>query len=351
MPLERPTWWQQPPTSWQALALLPVSLAYAAAVEARWTWVRAERVPVPVICIGNLTVGGAGKTPVALAVAALLSAHGLNPWLLTRGYGGQAQGPLQVEPLIHVASAVGDEALLLARTAPTVVSPDRRKGAHFAVARGADVIVMDDGFQNPTLAKDLSIVVIDAAEGIGNGWVLPSGPLRAPVRFQLDRTDALLVLGRGSAADALAEAMLARGRPVLTGDLVPQGDTLWLKGRRVVAFAGIGRPQKFFSTLEGLGATVVERFAFPDHHTYTREDANRLLAAAQKAGAVLVTTEKDQGRIARSLVLADLVTSVSAVSVAFAASEPQAFAELVLSAVAGRRRPQEPLALAPRISR
>jgi tetraacyldisaccharide 4'-kinase len=189
---------------------------------------------------------------------------------------------------------VGDEPLLLARHAPTVISRNRKAGAAMIERQQAGAIVMDDGFQNPQLAKDFSLIVVDATVGIGNGAVIPAGPLRAPLAFQARRADALLLIGEGAAGEALARRLDLR---VLRGRLAPDADTRWLEAGPVIAYSGIGRPAKFFETLERLGARIAARYAFPDHHDYTPEDAAKLLNHAQQAQARLVTTQKDWVRM------------------------------------------------------
>jgi tetraacyldisaccharide 4'-kinase len=292
------------PAFWRSRGLLPTLLAPSAALYgavAGWRMSRqGERAAVPVICVGNFTVGGAGKTPAALAVAALLAAAGERPAFLTRGYGGSLPGPLRVDPERHGAAEVGDEPLLLARAAPTIMSRDRPAGARLAVEIGAGVVVMDDGLQNPSLLKDLSFAVVDAATGIGNGLPLPAGPLRAPLNAQWPRVDAVILVGDGEAGDALAREAERRGRPVLRARIAPDPAAVaGLGGRRVLAFAGIGRPPKFFETLEACGATVERRHAFPDHHPYTAAEVNGLVAEAAAEGLTPVTTEKDRVRVER----------------------------------------------------
>ncbi len=252
---------------------------------------------VPVICIGNPTVGGAGKTPTALALLAQLKARGDTPFALLRGHGGREAGPLLVDLARHDAAAVGDEALLLAQAAPTVVSRDRVAGARLAVARGASHIVMDDGFQNPSLHKDAAVLVVDGAAGLGNRQVLPAGPLRAPFPAQAARADALLIIGTG-AAGAQVAARAAGQIHVLRGHLVADADdAAALAGRRILAFAGIGRPEKFFDSLRDLNLDVAACRAFPDHHPYTPADLSALQRDARAGGLSLVTTAKDAARL------------------------------------------------------
>src|SRR5262249_33955772 len=217
------------------------------------------------------------KTPTAMAVGRLLAAAAQRPFFLTRGYGGSLAGPVRVDPARHRAGDVGDEPLLLAALAPTVVARDRRAGAAAARESGASVIVMDDGFQNPSLRKDLAIVVLDAARGLGNGRVLPAGPLRAALAAQLARAHALLVLGEGAGAAAVMTAAAARGLPVFHGRLTPDAASVKaMAGKQVLAFAGIGNPQKFFATLTQAGIDVAVKRSFPDHHRYSAADAAAL---------------------------------------------------------------------------
>ncbi|WP_439815564.1 tetraacyldisaccharide 4'-kinase [Zavarzinia sp. CC-PAN008] len=276
---------------WPAAALQPLAWVNAAGGALRQAWTRPARAAVPVICIGNVGAGGAGKTPTARAVAARLRGLGLEPAFLLRGHGGRARGPLLVDPARHDAAHVGDEALLLARDAPTIVARDRVAGAAAAAAAGAGVIVMDDGFQNPALAKTGAILVVDAPVGLGNGRVIPAGPLREPPARAAARADAVLLVGPGNVPSALA------GLPLLRATLEPLAGALDLAGRPVLAFAGIGRPQKFFDTVAGLGARLVGQVAFPDHHPYAPMEVMRLVEAAAAQDALLLTTEKDAVRL------------------------------------------------------
>lgn len=295
--MRAPGFWDAPSPTWPARLLAPLSLLYGA-IAARRMGREGVRAALPVICIGNFTAGGAGKTPTALALAALLRAMGETPAFLTRGHGGRARGPLVVDPARHDHVAVGDEPLLLARAAATIVSPDRPAGAALAAASGASVVVMDDGLQNPSLRKDLAVAVVDGESGVGNGLCLPAGPLRAPRAAQWPRVDALVLMGRGDAGARLADEARARGLPVFRARLAPDRDASErLDGARVLAFAGIGRPEKFFRTLEDCGATLVERVALPDHHAYRPGEAQALLAHARAKGLVPVTTEKDAARL------------------------------------------------------
>jgi tetraacyldisaccharide 4'-kinase len=271
--------------------LSPLGALYAAATArrvARPGW----HAPVPVLCVGNASAGGAGKTTVALDLGERLRLRGVA--FLTRGYGGGARGVVLVDPSRHTAAAVGDEALLLAGVAPTYVAADRAAGARAAVAEGARVLVMDDGLQNPTLRIDAALLAIDGEVGFGNGRPIPAGPLREPVAAAAARCRAAVLIGpdRASARAALPSAL-----PVLRADLVPAPEIAALHGQRALAFAGIGRPGKFFSMLEEAGVVLVGKQPFPDHHRFTATELPSLHAEATRLGAVLVTTPKDAARL------------------------------------------------------
>ncbi|PWC32620.1 tetraacyldisaccharide 4'-kinase [Azospirillum sp. TSO35-2] len=295
--MKTPAFWYQPPGLASAL-LAPLGALYGLAGRRRLAGTAPGRVGAPVVCVGNLVAGGAGKTPVGLALIAALRGRGVAVHALTRGHGGREAGPLRVDSQRHTAADVGDEALLLAAAAPCWVARDRLAGARRAVEAGAGVIVMDDGFQNPALHKDLSLVVADGAVGFGNGRLVPAGPLRERVADGLARADALVVLGE----DRCGLAAQAGGRPLLRARLEPDPQAAAaLAGRDVLAFAGIGRPEKFFATLESLGARLVERVPFADHHPYRPAEIAALIDRAAARGAVPVTTAKDAVRLAPAL--------------------------------------------------
>jgi tetraacyldisaccharide 4'-kinase len=289
-------WWRK--AGLEAALLAPLGWAYGAVAARRMTS-PGERVDAPIVCIGNPTVGGAGKTPTALALAALLAGKCYRPAILTRGYGGALAGPVRVDTTQHDAGDVGDEALLLARAFPTIVAQDRVSGARAALEEGANVIIMDDGFQNPALVKDLSILVVDAARGIGNGRAFPAGPLRAPLKPQLAAAQALLVIGDANEpVDRLAAQASGAGLRVFHGRLRPDPAAVTdLAEQHVLAFAGIGDPEKFFRTLDHSGIAAPVRRGFPDHHRYTDAEATHLLEEAAREGLVLLTTEKDAMRL------------------------------------------------------
>lgn len=330
--MREPQFWWRPAGTLASFLLAPVSAVYGA-IAARRMAQSGGSVGIPVLCIGNLTLGGSGKTPAAIAVARKLAAAGQNPFLLTRGYGGRLRGPVRIDPECHRAIDVGDEALLLADVAPTVVATDRLAGAKLARSEGAGIIVMDDGFQNPSLAKTRSIVVVDGRRAIGNGKVFPAGPLRAPLATQLALADAVLIVGSCSAAAAnLATRLCARGVPVFHGRLEPDQTAVeGLRGQSVLAFAGIGDPEKFFATLEGAGIDVRERRRYADHHVYLRPEAEDILASADRGGLVPVTTEKDRVRLQGDIAVAELAATARSLPVTLVIDEAAAFDELILA--------------------
>ena len=289
-----------PPAFWQHGVRSPLP-ALLSPIEAVVTFVAARRAarrgwvaPVPVLCCGNVTVGGGGKTTLALELAARLKARGLAVHFLTRGYGGAARSTLLVDPALHTAELVGDEALLLAGCAPTWVGANRSQSARRATASGAQVIVMDDGLQNPTLARSFSFLAIDGPTGFGNGHVLPAGPLREPVAAALARVHAAVMIGH-DATDARDK--LPATLPVLRANLVPGNTIGKLAGTRLLAFAGIARPSKFFAMLEQAGMELAKTISFADHHPYSAGELQTLRDTARELGATAVTTPKDHVRI------------------------------------------------------
>lgn len=289
----------RPPKFWQtggaaARLLDPLGQVYGAITAARIKRARPTTVNAPVISVGNLTVGGTGKTPVVRDLAERLRQVGHKPAVVLRGYGGKLKGPALVDTHAHTALDVGDEALMHARDGATWVARNRANGANAAIAEGADLILLDDAHQHPSLTKDLSILVVDGATGFGNHRVIPAGPLREGVRAGLARTDAVAIIGadRTKLAERLPPAL-----PVLTGTLEPGIDSAYLRGRKVVAFAGLGRPEKFFETLAALGARIVAAHPFDDHHLYQPADIQPILDEAFDIDALPVTTEKDAMRL------------------------------------------------------
>lgn len=300
MHLDEPSWWYREAPGAAAKILQPLGAIFGWVARARYYRSRPHRARFPVICVGNFTAGGTGKTPLAIYLCEQLKAAGHEPVALTRGYGGRLTGPYWVNAGSDRARDVGDEALLLARVAPTLLARNRRLGAE-AIARGphpVTVIVMDDGLQNPTLAKDLTLAVVDGRRGLGNGRIMPAGPLRAALDMQLELTDGVVVnepaLGPGEVAEWLRHRFVG---PVLRASATPACALDWLTERKVLAWAGIGAPERFFSLLRAQGADLIERVAFPDHHCPSQVEAARLLAAARASSATLVTTEKDAVRL------------------------------------------------------
>jgi tetraacyldisaccharide 4'-kinase len=317
-----PAFWARPPGLLSEL-LLPVGAGWDAAGRLRQALSRPYCPPVPVVCVGNMVAGGAGKTPLVLALAEHLVSRGTAVHIVTRGYGGRLGGPVRVDPARHDAAAVGDEALLLAARGPCWVARDRADGVRAAVAAGAQIAVLDDGFQNPGIAKTLSLLVVDAAYGFGNGRVIPAGPLRESLARGLARADAVVLVetephGRRPDVPGIDAAL-----PVLRAILRPVAGER-LAGRRLLAFAGIGRPEKFFETLRALGAELAGTRPFADHHRFRVREVEQLLRAADRAQARLITTTKDIVRVP-----APMRSAIEVLEVEIAWHDPEALAELI----------------------
>ncbi|MBR0841917.1 tetraacyldisaccharide 4'-kinase [Bradyrhizobium liaoningense] len=323
--MREPAFWYRP-RSPKSHLLSPLGALYGA-ITARRMARKGFDAGIPVICVGNYHVGGAGKTPTVLALTKLLRELGETPVVLSRGYGGRLEGPVMVDRARHTASDVGDEPLMMAREVPVAVARDRVDGVALAKSQGATVILMDDGFQNPQLFKDASLIVIDSERGLGNGKVFPAGPLRAPLKAQLARTDALVLIGDGRAANDVAAELAKRDKPELRARLKPNAASLaQLLGKRVFAFAGIGDPGRFFRTLRASGIEIVRTRAFADHHMFSHDEIAALVAEAQREQLTLVTTEKDLARLRGR---ADVPDDIVPFAVQLEFDEPAALRQLI----------------------
>jgi tetraacyldisaccharide 4'-kinase len=293
--MRAPEFWHEPP-GLAANLLAPLGAAWDITARLRRAVARPYRAPVPVLCVGNLVAGGSGKTPIVLSLAGMFRESGIAAYIVTRGYGGDLAGPVRVDPAQHDAGAVGDEALLIAVQAPCWVARDRAAGIAAAAEAGAAILLLDDGFQNPGVAKDLSLVVVDSEYGFGNGRVMPAGPLREPIAPGLARTDAIVLIGDAPAPQELGAASC----PILRAALEPVNGERFA-GARLIAFAGIGRPEKFFAALRRLGADLIATQSFADHHRFRADEIARLRETAERESTRLVTTAKDWVRLPSAL--------------------------------------------------
>jgi tetraacyldisaccharide 4'-kinase len=319
-----PLFWGKPPGLLADL-LLPASAVWNAAGRMRRALSHPYRAAVPVVCVGNLVAGGAGKTPVTLALSTWLLERNIPVHVVTRGYGGRLRGPVQVDPARHDAFAVGDEALLHAAHTVCWVARDRAAGVRAAVEAGARVILLDDGLQNPAIAKTLSIIVIDAAYRFGNRRVIPAGPLREGLGDALSRADAVVLLSTDGEVGCGEPIPITDRRPTISAVLASLAGER-LAGSRLFAFAGIGRPQKFFATVRALGADLVGARQFPDHHPFRAAEIDALRRDAARAGARLVTTAKDIVRVPLAL-----RAGIEVLEVEIRWSDPEALDRLMMS--------------------
>jgi tetraacyldisaccharide 4'-kinase len=318
--MKEPWFWRDTGIAARAAAgvLTPAAFVYDCGQRLRIAMTAPVSVGAPVICVGNATLGGVGKTPFALALHRLLKDRGVNAGFLSRGYGGALQGPVVVTS-VHDAAEVGDEPILLAAAASTWIAKDRVAGARAATAAGADAIIMDDGFQNPALKKDFSFLLVSAADTVGNACVFPAGPLREQMARALARANAVVVIGDGSPALDLNTRPVFRARTEIQPTIAPQ---------KAVAFCGIGRPERFFNSLEEHGFALVSTIAFQDHHPFTASELAALHKKSKNAGAALITTEKDLVRLAP-----DQRTGIAVAKLTMTIDDPDGLTDLVMQKI------------------
>lgn len=333
-----PFWWE--PSGIQAALLSPFGWIYGRVARRILDRRVRKAVPVPVICVGNFTVGGSGKTPTALALADAAIARKLKPGFLSRGYGGGVHHATVVDLSRDTARLVGDEPMLLAVKAPTVVSANRVEGAELLVREGVDLIIMDDGFQSARLVFDQALLVVDARRGIGNGCMFPAGPVRAPAVDQLRHADAMIVVGEGDGADPVIRLAARAAKPIHMARLQPRNGARF-RGRNCLAFAAIGDPEKFFRTLEDAHVRLARRKAFPDHHRFTNDEVNDLLAEAELYGLDLITTAKDYVRLQSEHGPAlELLKKTSVLEIDLGFDSPDVPAAIIAAAIAAFKRRQ-----------
>lgn len=318
--MKTPSYWQS--NSFISKLLTPIGWLYGRLTQWRLKLSTPPKVNVPVICIGNITAGGTGKTPVSLSVAKMLESAMMHPFFITRGYGGKLNNTY-VNNKKHTAREVGDEPLLLSRQAPVIVASNRHTGAKLALKEGADILIMDDGFQNPSLHKDISFLVFDGHYGIGNGKIIPAGPLRETLEDGLKRADALIIMGKDK--HCLAERT---NLPVFFGH-TEAVQTAISGNTNVLAFAGIGHPQKFYHTLQMQGFNLVESIDFPDHHFYSKKELDSLISKARALNAEIYTTSKDYVKIPPSY-----HKYINALEVAVVWDDPEALMNFIKSKTA-----------------
>ncbi|MBT7356997.1 MAG: tetraacyldisaccharide 4'-kinase [Rhodospirillaceae bacterium] len=288
--MKAPWFWKKGGCPVTRFLLSPFGMLYGLITKYRMSRNAGWQSPRPVICIGNLVAGGAGKTPVVIDLAKRIQ----SAQVLSRGYGGSERGPVKISSE-HIAAQVGDEPILISSTSQIWVSDNRQAGCQAAIEDGAKAVILDDGFQDPSIKKDLSLIVVDGGYGFGNGHCIPAGPLREGISNGLSRADAVVIIGDDTSE---SEALIKGRCPVLHATLVPNADDQDWQHKKVVAFAGIGHPEKFFQTLRDLDCTICETVSFADHHPFTQSELDDLKRRATQHGATLVTTQKDLVRIA-----------------------------------------------------
>ena len=333
-----PFWWQS--FGVQAALLSPIGWVYGRVARRIMDHRVRKAVAAPVICVGNFTVGGSGKTPTALALAEAAMLHGHKPGFLSRGYGGGVRHATIVDLSRDTARLVGDEAMLLAAKAPTAVSANRVEGAELLLRQDVDLIIMDDGFQSARLVFDQALLVVDARRGIGNGCVLPAGPVRAPVIDQVRHSHALIVVGDGDAANPMIRMAARAAKPIHLARFQPR-NAAQFRNRNCLAFAAIGDPDKFFATLEDAHVRLAQRRGFPDHHPFTNDEIEDLLTQAELYGLDLITTAKDHVRLkaghGRAL---DLLNKTSVLEIDLVFDSPDVPGAIIEAAVAAFKRRQ-----------
>jgi tetraacyldisaccharide 4'-kinase len=327
-------WWRKP--GWQASILAPISKIYGFLAARRMRGADRARVDAPVLCVGNFTVGGTGKTPTVIAFAEQAKALGLSPGILSRGHGGALKEPKIVDAERDGADLVGDEPLLLAAHAPVAVSPDRAAAAKLLIGRGCDFLIMDDGLQSGRIYIDYAVAVVDARHGAGNGHVIPSGPLRAALSTQMDHVAAVLTMGQGRSADAVVRMASRAGKRVFEAHMRPRNAES-LRGRRFLAFAGIGHPERFFDAVAASGGQVVVKRNFGDHHSFQPRELAELETTADKAGLDLITTTKDAARLRHGNVPPTFRSKIQVLEIETVFDDPDAPATIIDQTIAAYR--------------
>lgn len=331
-----PFWWKD--RDWRAWLLAPIAKLYGFVAGRRLKRARRLPMPVPVICVGNFTVGGAGKTPTVIALARAAAAKGLKVGVLSRGYGGTMDRTTVIDPHHHRARDVGDEPLLIAREALVVISRRRVEGARRLIEEGVDLILLDDGFQSAALLFDYALMVVDTRRGIGNGFIIPAGPVRAPTQLQLSFATALLKVGNGVAADPFIRSSARSGKPVFEAAIRPVEPNR-IASQKVLAFAGIAEPGKFYETVRGLGAEIVETRSFGDHYYLSADEMEEILAVAEAKGLTIVTTAKDAARLQGEGGIAErLLEKLVVIDVEMAFDSPSVPGQIIDQAIASFRK-------------